>query len=93
MPKADSPFWELENVVVTPCRVTSLEMEEASMTLFFGNLRDFKQESRWRAWSTKQRATEAVQYTSRVNRGSLKSSTELDSCSARAGSTTRIVDP
>ena len=39
MPKADSPFWELDNVVVTPCRVTSWEIEEASMTLFFGNLR------------------------------------------------------
>ena len=39
MPTPDSPFWELENVVVTPCRVASREMQEASLALFFANLR------------------------------------------------------
>ena len=39
MPPADSEFWRRDNVVVTPCRVTSVEMHELSLDLFFGNLR------------------------------------------------------
>ena len=39
MPHLESPFWERDNVVVTPCRITSREMHERGLDLFFGNLR------------------------------------------------------
>ena len=39
MPPPGSAFWDRENVVVTPCRVTSREMGQRSLDLFFGNLR------------------------------------------------------
>ena len=42
MPPDDSVFWQRENVVVTPCRGTSSEQEDQSITLFFDNLRLFE---------------------------------------------------
>lgn len=39
MPPLDSPFWDRDNVVVTPCRITSREMQERSLDLFFENMR------------------------------------------------------
>ncbi len=38
IPPSDSTFWELDNVIVTPCRATSREQEEACIELFFANL-------------------------------------------------------
>lgn len=42
MPPDDSAFWQRDNVVVTPCRGTSSEQEDQSITLFFDNLRRFE---------------------------------------------------
>jgi len=38
MPPVNSAFWDHENVVVTPCRVTSSEMGQQGMDLVIGNL-------------------------------------------------------
>ncbi len=43
MPEADSRFWTNPNLVVTPCRGTSREQEDAVLDLFFQNLRRFRQ--------------------------------------------------
>ena len=42
MPPSDSTFWELDNVVVTPCRGTSREQEDECIELFFSNLVRFQ---------------------------------------------------
>ena len=42
MPQEDSRFWSHPNLVVTPCRGTSREQEEAVLDLFFRNLRRFR---------------------------------------------------
>ena len=39
MPPPESRFWDLPNVVVTPCRGTSREQEQLCLSLFFDNLR------------------------------------------------------
>lgn len=43
MPEADSRFWSHPNLVVTPCRGTSREQEDAVLDLFFRNLERFRQ--------------------------------------------------
>ena len=42
MPPIDSDFWQMNNVVVTPCRGTSSEQVAAGLDLFFDNLRRFE---------------------------------------------------
>lgn len=42
MPPVDSKFWQLDNVVVSPCRGTSQEEAETGLDLFFKNLRRFQ---------------------------------------------------
>ena len=42
MPAANSGFWKHPQVVVTPCRGTSREQEDAVLDLFFRNLRRFR---------------------------------------------------
>ena len=42
MPARDSAFWRRKNVVVTPCRGTSVEQAELCLSLFFENLRRFQ---------------------------------------------------
>ena len=42
MPPIDSDFWQMKNVVVTPCRGTSREQVAAGLDLFFDNLRRFE---------------------------------------------------
>lgn len=43
MPPPDAEFWRLPNVVVTPCRGTSLEQEQLCLSLFFDNLQSFEE--------------------------------------------------
>ena len=43
MPEADSRFWSHPDLVVTPCRGTSREQEDAVLDLFFRNLELFRQ--------------------------------------------------
>jgi phosphoglycerate dehydrogenase-like enzyme len=42
MPPLESTFWKRPNVVVTPCRGTSVEQSELCLGLFFENLRRFE---------------------------------------------------
>jgi len=42
MPSPDSPFWRLDNVVMTPCRGTSVQAAHASLQLYIENIRRFK---------------------------------------------------
>ena len=43
MPAANSRFWKRPQMVVTPCRGTSREQEDAVLDLFFRNLKRFRQ--------------------------------------------------
>ncbi len=42
IPPASSPFWQRPNVVVSPCRGTSVEQDEICLELFFDNLNRYR---------------------------------------------------
>jgi len=41
-PPADAPFWQRPEVVVAPCRGTSVQNTQKAIALFFDNLRRFE---------------------------------------------------
>ncbi len=42
IPAPSSPFWKRPNVVVSPCRGTSIEQDETCLELFFDNLNRYR---------------------------------------------------
>ena len=42
LPPLDAPFWQHENVSVSPCRATSTELKQKAIALFFDNLQRFE---------------------------------------------------
>ena len=42
IPAPSSPFWQRPNVVVSPCRGTSVEQDEVCLELFFDNLNRYR---------------------------------------------------
>ncbi len=42
IPAPSSPFWQRPNVVVSPCRGTSIEQDEICLELFFDNLNRYR---------------------------------------------------